>query len=81
MDVREELKQIIEAARADAVAAGDLPEGSYAPVQRLEVPPQKEFGDYSSNAAMQWARTARRAPRTHGQSRGRAAVEPVARAA
>ena len=32
MDVREELKQIIEAARADAVAAGDLPEGSYAPV-------------------------------------------------
>lgn len=63
MDVREELKQIIEAARADAVAAGDLPEGSYAPVQRLEVPPQKEFGDYSSNAAMQWARTARRAPR------------------
>lgn len=63
MDVREELKQIIEAARADAVAAGDLPEGSYAPVQRLEVPPQKEFGDYSSNAAMQWARTACRAPR------------------
>lgn len=63
MDIREELKQIIEAARADAVAAGDLPEGSYAPVQRLEVPPQKEFGDYSSNAAMQWARTARRAPR------------------
>lgn len=63
MDVREELKQIIEAARADAVAAGDLPEGIYAPVQRLEVPPQKEFGDYSSNAAMQWARTARRAPR------------------
>ena len=63
MDVREELKQIIETARADAVAAGDLPEGSYAPVQRLEVPPQKEFGDYSSNAAMQWARTARRAPR------------------
>ena len=63
MDVREELKQIIEAARADAVAAGDLPESSYAPVQRLEVPPQKEFGDYSSNAAMQWARTARRAPR------------------
>ena len=41
MDVREELKQIIEAARADAVAAGDLPEGSYAPVQRLEVPPQR----------------------------------------
>ncbi len=63
MEVREELQQIIEAAREAACAAGDLPEGSYAPVQRLEVPPQKEFGDYSSNAAMQWARTARRAPR------------------
>lgn len=63
MEVREELQQIIEAARDAAVAAGDLPAGEYAPVQRLEVPPQKEFGDYSSNAAMQWARTARRAPR------------------
>lgn len=63
MEVREELQQIIESARAAATAAGELPEGDYAPVQRLEVPPQKEFGDYSSNAAMQWARTARRAPR------------------
>ena len=63
MEVREELQQIIEAAKDAAVAAGDLPAGEYAPVQRLEVPPQKEFGDYSSNAAMQWARTARRAPR------------------
>lgn len=63
MEARDELKEIIEAAREAAIAAGELPEGSYAPVQRLEVPPQKEFGDFSSNAAMQWARTARRAPR------------------
>lgn len=63
MEVREELKQVIEAAKDRAVEAGDLPAGEYAPVQRLEVPPQKEFGDYSSNAAMQWARTAHRAPR------------------
>lgn len=63
MEVKEELRQVIESALASAVAAGDLPAGEYAPVQRLEVPPKKEFGDFSSNAAMQWARTARRAPR------------------
>lgn len=63
MEVRDELKEIIEAARDAAVAAGDLPEGAYTPVQKLEVPPQKEFGDFSSNAAMQWARVAHAAPR------------------
>lgn len=63
MEVRDELKQIIEAAKDRAVEAGDLPAGDYAPVQRLEVPPQKEFGDFSTNAAMQWAKTARCAPR------------------
>lgn len=63
MKVREELKEIIEKAKDAAVAAGELPEGDYAPVQRLEVPKEKEFGDYSTNAAMQWARTAHKAPR------------------
>lgn len=63
MEVREELKELIEKARARAVEAGDLPEGGYAPVQTLEIPKSKEFGDYSTNAAMQWARTARKAPR------------------
>lgn len=63
MEVREELKERIEKARARAVEAGDLPEGEYAPVQTLEIPKSKEFGDYSTNAAMQWARTARKAPR------------------
>ena len=63
MEVREELKELIEKARARAVEAGDLPEGVYAPVQTLEIPKSKEFGDYSTNAAMQWARTARKAPR------------------
>lgn len=63
MEVREELKEIIEKAKDAAVAAGELPEGDYAPVQRLEVPKEKEFGDYSTNAAMQWARTAHKAPR------------------
>lgn len=63
MEVREELKEIIEKAKDAAVAAGELPEGDYAPVQRLEVPKEKEFGDYSTNAAMQWARTAHKVPR------------------
>lgn len=63
MEVREELKEIIEKAKDAAVAAGELPEGDYAPVQRLEVPKETEFGDYSTNAAMQWARTAHKAPR------------------
>lgn len=63
MEVREELKEIIEKAKDAAVAAGELPEGDYAPVQWLEVPKEKEFGDYSTNAAMQWARTAHKAPR------------------
>ncbi|WP_299145674.1 arginine--tRNA ligase [uncultured Dialister sp.] len=68
MEVREELKELIEKAKDAAVAAGELPEGDYAPVQRLEVPKEKEFGDYSTNAAMQWARTAHKAPRMIAES-------------
>lgn len=49
MEVREELKEIIEKAKEAAIAAGELPEGDYAAVQRLEVPKSKEFGDYSTN--------------------------------
>ena len=63
MEVRDQLKEIIEKAKDAAVAAGDLPAGDYAPVQRLEIPKAKEFGDYSTNCAMQWARTAHKAPR------------------
>lgn len=68
MEVREELKELIEKAKDAAIAAGELPEGDYAPVQRLEVPKEKEFGDYSTNAAMQWARTAHKAPRMIAES-------------
>ncbi len=63
MDIKEELQSVIEAARRAAVAAGKLPEGEYPVPQRLEVPPKKEFGDFSSNAAMQWAKVAHKAPR------------------
>lgn len=63
MDVKVELQRVIEAAREKAVAEGALPEGEYSAVSRLEVPPKKEFGDFSSNAAMQWARVAHMPPR------------------
>ena len=62
MEVREQLKEIIEKAKDAAIAAGELPEGEYAPMQRLEVPKSKEFGDYSTNASMRWAKAAHRAP-------------------
>lgn len=63
MEVRDELKELIEKAKLAAVESGELPKGDYPPVQRLELSPKKEFGDYSSNAAMQWARVAHMAPR------------------
>ncbi len=59
--VSEARKAIIEAA-GKAVANGDFPE---APLSDfiIEVPANKENGDYSSNAAMAWARNLRSAPR------------------
>lgn len=63
MEVREELEILIEEARKKAIADGALPEGDYAPVQRPEIPKMKNFGDYSTNAAMQWAKTAHLSPR------------------
>lgn len=59
--VTEARKAIIEAA-GRAVANGDFPE---APLSDfiIEVPANKENGDYSSNAAMAWARNLRSAPR------------------
>lgn len=62
MEMKEVLKQGIEEALNKAVAAGKLPEGTYPDIV-LEVPPQKEFGDFSSNIAMQSARIARQNPR------------------
>lgn len=63
MEVREELEILIEEARKKAIADGALPEGDYAPVQRPEIPKMKNFGDYSTNAAMQWSKTAHLSPR------------------
>ena len=62
MDMKEILKQGIETALEKPIASGALPAGEY-PEIVLEVPPQKEFGDFSSNIAMQSARVARQNPR------------------
>lgn len=62
MEMKELLKQGIAEALDKAIAAGTLPAGDY-PAISLEVPPQKEFGDFATNIAMQSARVARRAPK------------------
>ncbi|WP_301860029.1 arginine--tRNA ligase [uncultured Megasphaera sp.] len=62
MEMKELLKQGIAEALDKAVAAGSLPAGTY-PDIALEVPPQKEFGDFATNIAMQSARVAHKAPR------------------
>lgn len=62
MDLRKELGAALEAALAKAIEKGALPEGEY-PEAYLEQPPQKEFGDFATNLAMQSARIARKAPR------------------
>lgn len=62
MDMKETVMQGIKAALAAAVSAGDLPDGEY-PDVLLEVPPQKEFGDFATNIAMQSARIAHKSPR------------------
>ena len=62
MDMKETVTQGIKAALAAAVSAGDLPDGEY-PDVLLEVPPQKEFGDFATNIAMQSARIAHKSPR------------------
>lgn len=62
MDMKETVIQGIKAALAAAVSAGDLPDGEY-PDVLLEVPPQKGFGDFATNIAMQSARIAHKSPR------------------
>ena len=48
MDMKEVLKAAIKDALQIALEQGELPEGAY-PEAHLEVPPQKEFGDFSTN--------------------------------
>ena len=67
MEMKDLLKQGITEALNKAIAAGTLPAGDY-PDVALEVPPQKEFGDFASNFAMQSARVAHKAPRIIAQA-------------
>lgn len=75
MNMRELLAKVV----AEAAAAGALA-GAELPAVMLEVPPQKEFGDFATNFAMQLARTARQNPRAlaeaiAGKLNGRAALD------
>lgn len=62
MDVKQELVAAIRRAAQDAIESG-LIAGGELPDVLLEVPPQKEFGDYATNFAMQAARAFRANPR------------------
>ncbi len=62
MEVKELLAAAITAAARQAIAAGELPAVDL-PEVMLEVPPQKEFGDFATNFAMQLARSAKTNPR------------------
>jgi arginyl-tRNA synthetase len=62
--IREALRRAVIEARDRAIAAGELPvpEGAALPTVGIERPARAEHGDFASNAAMQLAPLARRAP-------------------
>lgn len=62
MDIKELLAKAITDAAADAIAGGAF-RADELPAVMLEVPPQKEFGDFATNFAMQLARAAKTNPR------------------
>ncbi|SDE22913.1 arginine--tRNA ligase [Sporomusa acidovorans] len=67
MDIRQQLIAAIGQAAAKAVADGVFSAGQL-PEIVLEVPPQKEFGDYATNFAMQSAKAAKKNPRVIAQA-------------
>lgn len=67
MEIKELLTQGIAEALEKAIQNGTIPAGEYPPIN-LEVPPQKEFGDFASNIAMQSARVAHKAPKLIAQA-------------
>ena len=62
MDIKDALIETIRQAALEAVAEGTFPEAKLPDVV-LEVPPQKEFGDFATNFAMQSARAFHMNPR------------------
>ena len=66
MDIKETLTEAIRSAAQAAIAAGALPAGELPEVE-LEVPPEKQFGDFATNFAMQSARVFHKNPRQIAQ--------------
>jgi len=58
----EQIKTAVEAAFAAALSRGDLPEAETPPF-KVEVPANRDNGDFSTNAAMAWAGALRVPPR------------------
>lgn len=67
MDIKEILADAIKKAALTAMEKGTVKEGEL-PEVLLEVPPQKEFGDFASNFAMQSARSLKCSPRVIAQA-------------
>ncbi len=67
MDIKNILAAAIKAAANKAIEEGRLKEGAL-PEVLLEVPPQKEFGDFATNFAMQAARSLKCSPRMIAQA-------------
>ncbi|MGM9528874.1 MAG: arginine--tRNA ligase [Phascolarctobacterium sp.] len=67
MDIKDILAAAIKAAAQKAIDNGALKPGAL-PEVMLEVPPQKEFGDFATNFAMQSARSLHCAPRQIAQA-------------
>ena len=67
MDIKYILAAAIKAAAQKAIDSGSLKPGTL-PEVMLEVPPQKEFGDFATNFAMQSARSLHCAPRQIAQA-------------
>ena len=67
MDIKKVLGSAITKAALQAIAAGKLKEGAL-PEVVLTVPPQKEFGDFATNFAMQAAKTLHCNPRLVAQA-------------
>ena len=69
MNIKEILAQAIVAAAAKAQGTGELPASDLIlPEAALEVPPQKDFGDFSTNYAMKSAKTLKSNPRKIAQA-------------
>ena len=59
--VEDRLCELVRDAAKKAMAAGELPEAELTDF-KVEIPADRKNGDYSTNAAMAWARAFRRAP-------------------